>query len=111
MHVRIYKPTKLAVQSGHARTHFWLIEAVDASARKPEPIMGWLEAEDPFSELKDRLRFPTLDDALAFAKNKGWDVTVTEPNEPKIAPQNYLDNFKIVRPLDEERAFHKKSGC
>jgi len=103
MRVRIYKPTKSAAQAGRAKTHDWLLEPELLTPRTPEPLMGWVSASDTLSELKGRLRFQTQDDAVAFAKRKGWECVVEEPAERRITPRNYLDNFKITRPQDEER--------
>lgn len=103
MRVRVYIPAKSAAQSGRAKSHQWLVEAEIASPRTPEPIMGWASSKDTFSELKERMFFPSLDDALAFVKNKGWEVVVEEPAQRRVRPRNYLDNFRIVRPQDEER--------
>jgi hypothetical protein len=64
--------------------------------------MGWARAGDTFSGLRGRLRFPSQEDALAFVKNKGWEVIVEEHAERHIVPRNYLDNFRIVEPQDEE---------
>jgi len=103
MRVRVYIPAKSAAQSGRANTHKWIVEAEIASPRTPDPIMGWASSADTMSELRGCLRFPSQDDALAFVKNKGWEVIVEEPAERRIQPRNYLDNFRIIRPQDEER--------
>jgi hypothetical protein len=104
MRVRIYKPAKSAAQSGRARTHGWLLEPELLTARVPEPLMGWLSAGDTYSEMRDRLRFQTQEEAVAFAKRNGWDYVVEPSAERRITPRNYLDNFRIVRPQDEETA-------
>ena len=104
MRVRVYRPTKSAAQSGRAKTHEWVVEPEIVTARKPDPIMGWASAGDTLGELKGRLRLPSQEDALAFLKRKGWEAIVEEPAERRIQPRNYLDNFKITRPQDEERA-------
>jgi len=106
MRVRIYRPAKSAAQSGRAKTHAWLLEPELLTPRVPEPLMGWVSAGDTFSEMRDRLRFASADDAIAFANRKGWEFILEEPAERRIRPRNYLDNFRIVRPEDEER----KSG-
>ena len=103
MRVRVYIPAKSAAQSGRAKTHQWVIEPEIATPRLPDPIMGWASAADTFAELKGRLRFSSQEDALAFVKNKGWEVIVEDPAERRVRPRNYLDNFRIVRPEDEER--------
>lgn len=104
MRVRVYMPAKSATQSGRARTQQWLVEPELISARKPDPIMGWASAGDTLGELKGRLRFDSLEEALAFVKGKGWEAYVQEPSERRVRPRSFLDNFRIVRPADEERA-------
>jgi hypothetical protein len=103
MRVRIYQPAKTAMQSGRAGTHDWLLEPVLATPRMPEPLMGWVSAGDTLSELQRRLRFATREEAVAFAARNGWDYGVEETAERRVRPRNYLDNFRIVRPEDEER--------
>jgi len=103
MRVRIYRPTKSTMQSGRARTHAWVLEPELLTARKPEPLMGWLSSGDTYSEMRDRLRFPNADEAVSFARRNGWEFILEEPAERHIPPRNYLDNFRIVRPEDEER--------
>lgn len=103
MRVRVYRPAKSAAQSGRAKTRQWVIEPEIATARVPEPIMGWVSSGDSLGELKGRLYFASQEDALTFVKNKGWEVLVEEPTERRVRPRNYLDNFRITRPQDEER--------
>jgi hypothetical protein len=103
MRVRVFRPAKSAAQSGRGNIHQWVIEPELLTARTPEPIMGWSSAGDTMGELKGRLRFPSMEDALAFVKMKGWEAIVEEPSERRIQPRNYLDNFRIKRPQDEER--------
>ncbi len=103
MHVRIYKPAKSAAQSGRAKTHDWLVEPELLTSRVAEPLMGWSSAGDTRIELRRRLRFPTMEDAIAFAKRNGWTYVVEVSAERKITPRSYQDNFRITRPQDEER--------
>jgi hypothetical protein len=103
MRVRLYKPAKSASQSGRAGTNLWFLEPETVTPRLPEPIMGWLSAGDTLGELKRRLSFATQQEAVDFAAGKGWDVIVEQPQERRITPRNYLDNFRAVRPEDEER--------
>lgn len=101
MRVRIFRPAKSAAQSGRAKTHQWFIEPELLTSRVPEPLMGWVSAEDTFSELRRRLRFSSREEAVAFANRRGWVSVIEEPSERRIVPRNYLDNFRIVRPQDE----------
>lgn len=103
MRVRIYKPAKSAAQSGRAKTHEWLLEPELLTPRVPEPLMGWVSAGDTLSELRGRMRFANPEEAVAFAKRNGWECVIEEPTERRIRPRNYLDNFRNVRPEDEER--------
>jgi len=98
MRVRIYRPTKTAMQSGRARTHGWLVEPELYAPRTPEPLMGWIAADDTLVELLGKLRFPTREEAIAFATHKGWEYTLEEPHNRKVVPRNYLDNFKWRAP-------------
>ena len=58
--------------------------------------MGWASARDTLNQV--RLRFATLDEAMAFAKKKGLDYTVVEPQERTFKPKSYADNFRYDRP-------------
>jgi len=108
MRVRIHKPPKNAMQSGRAGTDEWRIAPVLATPRTPEPLMGWVSADDTFTELFYRLRFDTAEEAVAFAQRNGWEFEIEAPAERRVRPRNYLDNFRIVRPEDEERQFSGK---
>jgi len=91
------------MQSGRAGTHTWRIAPQLATPRTPEPLMGWISADDTLSELQGRLVFHTPEEAAAFARRNGWEYVIEQPEERRIRPRNYLDNFRIVRPEDEER--------
>ena len=91
MLVRIYQPAKTAMQSGRGKTAQWVLEPDDASARAPDPLMGWISAEDTLGQVK--LRFDTKDDAIAFAQKRGLPYVVQEPRTRKIRPKAYADNF------------------
>jgi hypothetical protein len=103
MRIRIFQPSKNAMQSGRAGMDDWRIEPELATPRVPESLMGWVSAGDTLSELCGRLRFRTREEAASFARRKGWEYFVEEPALRRIRPRNYLDNFRIIRPEDEER--------
>ena len=94
--VRIYRPAKTAMQSGTAKTRSWVLEYEPATAREPDPLMGWASADDTLNEV--RLSFESLDDAVAFAKKRGLDYTVIPPKQSTIRPKSYADNFRYDRP-------------
>ena len=92
---RIYQPSKTAMQSGRWQTHKWLLEYEPASRRTPDPLMGWSSAQDTLNEV--RLRFPTLDEAVAFATKRGLDYTIIEPHARTPKAKAYADNFAYNR--------------
>jgi hypothetical protein len=96
MKVRIYQPSKTAMQSGRARTHAWVLEYEVATPRRPEPLMGWISAGDTLNQV--RLRFETKEEAIAFAVRKGWEINLEEPRPRRVRPRNYADNFRYDRP-------------
>lgn len=93
MRVKIYQPAKSVMQSGRAK-NFWCVEPDLLTARLPENLMGWVSAGDTMGEMKNRLRFKTQDEALAFAQKQGWEVVVDSAHERRIPPRSYMDNFK-----------------
>ena len=92
--VFIYAPSKTAMQSGRRKGEGrgWILEAVRAHPVEIEPLMGWPLGRGTDSQI--RLRFPSCEAAIAFAKHKQWDYTVLSHQTRKIRPRNYLDNFK-----------------
>ena len=92
---RIYRPTKTAMQSGRANTRKWQLDYEPATPRRPDPLMGWSSAQDTLNQIK--LRFATLDEAVAYAKRKGLDYVVIEPHERTPKPKSYAENFRYDR--------------
>lgn len=97
MKARIYQPSKNAMQSGRAKTDFWVLECDDETRRGPESLMGWTAASDTQGQI--RMKFDTVDDAIVFAKKKGWDYTLATAQARVITPRNYVDNFKKPAPV------------
>jgi hypothetical protein len=94
-HARIYRPAKTAMQSGRANTRKWLLDYELETPRRPDPLMGWSSAQDTLNQVK--LRFDTLEEAVAFAKREGLDYVVIEPHERKPKPKSYAENFSYTR--------------
>ncbi|MFV0411572.1 MAG: ETC complex I subunit [Paracoccus sp. (in: a-proteobacteria)] len=97
MRVRIYQPARNAMQSGTARTRLWVLEYPQADARDIDPLMGWTSSDDTQSQV--RLRFPTREEAEAYARERGLDYVVTEPHarRPNVRPRGYGENFATDR--------------
>ena len=92
---RIYRPAKSAMQSGRGQTRKWLLEYEPATRRDPDPLMGWSSAADTLNEV--RLRFDSLDEAVAFAQKEGLDYAVIEPHARTPKAKSYADNFRYDR--------------
>ena len=95
MQVRIYQPSKTAMQSGQAGTTRWLLEFEPGVARRVEPLMGWTSSFDTKSQL--RLWFETAEEAVAYAKSRGLMYAVEQPRQLKVRPKAYADNFSSSR--------------
>lgn len=92
MVARIYQPTKNAMQSGRANTRRWILEFEPEERRELDPLMGWTGSGDMRSQL--RMKFPSEDAAVAFAKRNNMPYTVIRPHArtPKI--KSYAENFR-----------------
>ncbi|MFM8820730.1 MAG: ETC complex I subunit [Phenylobacterium sp.] len=95
MIARIFRPAKTAMQSGKARAREWVLEFAPASARTPDPLMGWTVTEDTRGQV--RLNFETREEAVAYAQKHGIAFQVTEPKSPKRILKAYADNFSADR--------------
>jgi hypothetical protein len=90
--VKIYQPAKSAMQSGKAKRK-WLIEPVSCeNHRKLNKLMGWVSSNSTFfSQLE--FEFTTKEEAIEFAKNKGFEYSVQEPNKASLKKKSYAANF------------------
>ncbi len=97
MTARIYRPAKTAMSSGMAKTRDWILDFVPESAREIDPLMGWTSSSDTQAQV--RLRFPTKEAAIEYARENGIDAVVTEPHKrkPNIRPGGYGENFATNR--------------
>ena len=95
MLARIYKPSKSSMQSGRAKFEDWVLEFEPASARTPEPLMGWSSSNDTQSQVV--LRFPTSQEAVAYAQKNGIPFQLFEPKAERKIIKAYADNFAFQR--------------
>lgn len=97
MSARIYQPARTAMQSGTAKTKYWVLDFAPESARSVDPLMGWTSSSDTQAQVK--LRFETKEEALEYAREHGIDAVVQEPHKRKmnIRPGGYGDNFATHR--------------
>ncbi len=90
-HARIFRPTRTATQQGGALTHDWVLEFAPAQRRVHEPLMGWVSSGDTRTQV--RLRFPTREEAVAYAEQNGIAFDLEEPKDKLIRPKSYAANF------------------
>jgi hypothetical protein len=95
MEVRIFKPSRTAMQSGLANTREWRLEFAPAAARQIDPLMGWTSSPDTRQQLA--LHFDSKEQAIAYAEQHGYAYTVLEPQARAVRRRAYADNFRYDR--------------
>ncbi len=95
--VRIYQPARTAMQSGRANVRNWVLEYQPAAAKTMDPLMGWAGSVDTLDQV--RMKFQTMEEAVAFAERNGLSFETQEPKQRRIRPRNYSDNFSFHRIL------------
>ena len=95
MLARIYRPARNAMQSGKAKSKDWVLEFEPASARVPDPLMGWTSSTDMDGQI--RLSFESKNEAVAYAQRHGIAFQLFEPKEPRRIIKAYADNFSVER--------------
>ena len=94
MPVRIYKPSRNAMQSGKAGGH-WIVEFEAAAPRTADPLMGWTSSSDMNGQV--RLSFDSAEEAVAYAERHGIPFRLHEPQDPPLILKAYADNFATGR--------------
>ncbi|KAF7846013.1 hypothetical protein BT93_L5595 [Corymbia citriodora subsp. variegata] len=91
--VRIYRPAKTATQSGDWNAHHWRMDwdVLSKGHRWENPLMGWQSSADFMQGT--RLNFKSKDDAINFANKQGYEYFVQEPNERRVIPKAYANQF------------------
>jgi hypothetical protein len=92
---RIYKPARNAMQQGMAPRD-WVLEYEPETPLGIEPLMGWTSSAETKRQV--RLSFVTKEEAVAFATRQGIAFRLEEPQETKLRPKSYAENFKFGRP-------------
>lgn len=90
--VRIFLPSKTAMQSGRGNTQRWMVQFERKAPQVPDPLMGWVGSRDTRPQL--RLSFDTREEAIAFAERNGLSYEVAEPKVHVRQPKSYADNFR-----------------
>jgi hypothetical protein len=97
MAARIYSPARTAMQSGKAKTGYWVLEFDPEKPRKIDPLMGYTTSGDMKSQI--RLKFATRDEAVTYAERNGIPYRVELPNETGRKQISYSDNFRYDRKM------------
>jgi len=92
MTARIFQRPKNAMQSGRALLGQWILEFVPAEAKRPDPLMGWAGSGDTRQQVQ--LKFPSREEAVAYAERHGIAARVHPPPPRTLKIQAYADNFR-----------------
>jgi hypothetical protein len=87
---KIYQPSKTAMQSGEARTKFWVLE-FDKSNSSKDFVMGWTSSSNTNDQIK--LKFETQEQAIKYAEENNIQFNLITPNKNKLIIKSYADNF------------------
>ncbi|MCJ1427580.1 NADH:ubiquinone oxidoreductase 21kD subunit [Sticta canariensis] len=90
---RIYRPAKTATQSGDWHGHHWRMDwdILQKGHRWENALMGWQSSADFLQGT--HLNFKSKEDAIHFAEKQGYEYFVQEPNERRMLPKAYANNF------------------
>ena len=95
MTIKIYKPSKTAMQSGLRKTKKWLAEYISNEETIKDNLMGWNSSSDTKSQIK--VFFDSKEQAIEWAKNNNYQYFVEEPKVRKVKIKSYASNFDINR--------------
>jgi len=95
MQVRIFRPSKTAMQSGQANTREWRLEFEPVAPRQVDSLMGWTGSRDTTQQLA--LHFDTKEQAVAYAERHGYAYAVLEAHPRAVRRRAYADNFRYDR--------------
>ena len=92
MKVRIFRPTKSAMQSGKRNIKKWLVEPIEeTNIRSVNPLMGWVSASNTSSQLQ--LEFSTKEEAIKFVESRNFQYEIEEPKVASVKQKSYSANF------------------
>lgn len=96
-YAHIFSPSKTAMQSGKAKTGYWILEYCNSDDKFYDPVMGWTGTLSTEHEIS--LKFKTLPEAVDFARSIGLDPVIDdEQNSPTPQKKSYADNFRYNKP-------------
>ncbi|MDP9164166.1 MAG: ETC complex I subunit [Pseudomonadota bacterium] len=89
---RIIEDDRKPTQSGKAKAGRWVLEFEREQPLRPDPLTGWSGSGDTNSQV--RIVFDSKDEALAYARRKGFDSHVVAAPATTLKLQAYADNFR-----------------
>ena len=95
MTIKIYKPSKTAMQSGKGKTKKWLAEYISEADNVKDSLMGWNSSHDTQSQIK--IFFDTKEQAVNWAIKNKYQYFVEEPKKRKVKIKSYASNFDTNR--------------
>ena len=90
LRAKIYQPVKTAMQSGKARTKFWVLEFTKSNSNK-DFVMGWTSSSNTEEQIK--LKFETQEQAIAYANENNILFDLTTHKKNRLIIKAYADNF------------------
>ena len=87
----IYSPSKTAMQSGTAKTGYWILEFKSVLPQVNNPLMGWAGGSE--TEMQISLKFNTQDEAVAYANSHDISFTVRKSNKRGLRIKSYNENY------------------
>ena len=95
MTIKIYKPSKTAMQSGFGNTKKWLAEYISHEETIKDNLMGWNSSSDTKSQIK--VFFDTKEQAITWAKKNNYQYYVEDPKVKRLKIKSYSSNFDMTR--------------
>lgn len=97
MPARIYSPAKTAMQSGKAKSNYWVIEFELDERRRIEPLMGYTSCGDTRQQIS--LKFPSAEAAEAYCVKHGIEFQVQKSHKQRRRRATYSENFAFNRKI------------
>ncbi len=89
---RISELDRRTTQSGKANNGLWLLEFERQQPLRPDPLTGWNGSGDTNTQV--RINFKTREEAIEFARRKGFDYHLVPTPPVRMKLQAYADNFR-----------------
>ena len=91
--VRIFQPSKTAMQSGRRKTHQWMVQFERDAPQVPDPLMGWMGSRDTRPQL--RLLFEFAGGSGRFRRTQ-WPFLLRAGAacDRRLRPKSYAENFR-----------------